>query len=293
MTTDEDSAGRQIEVADRCGFCFGVRRAIEMAEQTLASGGRVYSLGPVIHNPQEIARLESLGLQVIKDIDEAEPGVLIIRSHGVSPATAEAAQARGMTLVDATCPLVKRAQSLAEKLHAEGYEVVVIGDAEHPEVKAILGYAPGATVVASEAELEPLAGRQRVGVVSQTTQSPEGFRRLTAALAGRFRGQELRVCVTTCNATVERQAAAMELALCVDVMFVLGGRNSANTRELARLCETTGVPTYHLETAAELEEAMVADRRRVGVTAGASTPRWVVERFIERVKSLDATAGRG
>lgn len=279
---------RTIELAADSGFCFGVRRAIEMAEQTLARGGAVYSLGPVIHNPQEIRRLEGLGLRVISTIDQAGPGLLIVRSHGISPETADAAKAKGLELVDATCPLVKRAQSLAQKLSDEGYSVIIVGDARHPEVEAILGCAPGATVVAGVEELAPVAGMARVGVVSQTTQSPKRFWELASELARRFEGRELRVFNTICSATVDRQAAAMELARRVDVMFVLGGRNSANTCQLARLCEQTGVPTYHLETAEELSGEALAKRRRVGVTAGASTPQWVVEQFIERVKALDS-----
>jgi len=277
---------RTIELAANSGFCFGVRRAIEMAEKTLSRGGRVYSLGPVIHNPQEIARLERLGLQVVSAVGEAEKGLLIIRSHGIDPETSEAAKARGLELVDATCPLVKRAQNLAQKLHDEGYSVVIAGDAQHPEVEAILGYAPGATVVAAPADLEAVLAQPRV--VSQTTRSPAEYRTLTAELARRFAGHELRIFHTICSATVDRQESAMELARRVDVMFVLGGRNSSNTRQLARLCQEAGVPSYHLETAEELTTEILSGRRRVGITAGASTPDWVVREFIERIKTLDA-----
>ena len=282
------SGSRTVELAANSGFCFGVRRAIEMAEKTLARGGPVYSLGPVIHNPQEIRRLEQMGLRVVVGIDEIDQGVVIVRSHGISPETADAARARGLELVDATCPLVKRAQSLAQKLHEEGYSVVVVGDARHPEIEAVLGHAPGAIVIGGMDDLEPVVGLARVGVVSQTTQSPERFREVTGEIARGFRGQELRVFVTICTATVERQTAAMELARRVDVMFVLGGRNSANTRQLTRLCEGAGVRTHHLETADELTADVLAGSRRVGVSAGASTPKWVVQEFIDRVKSLDA-----
>ena len=231
MNADHDKL--TIEIAESSGFCFGVRRAIELAERTLQQGGAVYSLGPVIHNPQETARLEELGLKVIKSIDEAAPGgVLVIRSHGIGPATADAARQKGLTLVDATCPLVKRAQKLAQKLYSEDYRVAIIGDGGHPEVVAILGHAPGATVVAGEADLPPLMAAERLGVVSQTTESPERFRSLTGRLAEGFCGHELRIFHTICSATMDRQAAAMELAARVDVMFVLGGRNSANTRQL-------------------------------------------------------------
>lgn len=289
-----DQHGRSIEVAESSGFCFGVRRAIELAERTLKQGGAVYSLGPVIHNPQETARLETLGLKVISSIDETESpageskGVLVIRSHGIEPKTAEAARKKGLTLVDATCPLVKRAQKLAQKLYDEDYRVAIIGDAKHPEVVAILGHAPGAVVVGGEDDLPGLFAAERLGIVSQTTESPERFRKLTAQLAGSFRGHELRIFHTICSATMDRQAAAMELAGRVDVMFVLGGRNSANTRQLARLCARSGVPTHHLETADELQPSMVEGCRRIGVTAGASTPQWLVEEFIERIKTMRA-----
>ncbi len=280
---------KSVEIATNSGFCFGVKRAIELAEATLKRGGRVYSLGPVIHNPQEIARLEALGLRVIAEVDEAEDGVVIIRSHGINPATAEAARQKGLELVDATCPLVRRAQNLAGKLHEEGYAVVIVGDAEHPEVEAILGYAPGATVIAGPEEVEKVTGSPKLGVVSQTTKSPKEFREITSQIARRFEGHELRVFQTICNATVDRQSAALELAGRVEVMFVLGGRNSSNTRQLASLCEKAGVQTYHLERAEELTPEMVAGLRTIGVTAGASTPEWVVREFIERVKSLDAS----
>jgi 4-hydroxy-3-methylbut-2-enyl diphosphate reductase len=280
---------KTVEIATNSGFCFGVKRAIELAEETLGRGGRVYSLGPVIHNPQEIARLEALGLLVIAEVGEAEDGVVIIRSHGINPETAEAARRKGLELVDATCPLVRRAQNLAGKLHEEGYSVAIVGDAAHPEVEAILGYAPGATVIAGPAEVGKVVSCPRLGVVSQTTQSPKEFREITSQMARQFEGHELRVFQTICNATVDRQSAALELAGRVEVMFVLGGRNSANTRQLASLCESAGVRTFHLERADELSPEMVAGRATIGVTAGASTPDWVVREFIERVKNLDAS----
>ncbi len=289
MAEKRGAGGRTVELAEGSGFCFGVERAIEIVERTLATGNRVYSLGPVIHNPQEIARLESLGLRVIHSIDEVEEGMLIVRSHGVSPATAQAARDKGLELVDATCPLVKRAQRLAQQLHEEGYRVIIVGDARHPEVEAIVGHAPGAAVVADAAQLSGSVRSPRVGVVSQTTKPPEAYRAITGEIARTFQGHELRVFHTICSATVDRQRAARDLSRRVDVMFVLGGRNSANTRQLAKLCRETGVETYHLETAEELAEAMLAGRERVGITAGASTPEWLVERFMARVKSLDST----
>jgi len=286
---EEIRAGaRMIELAENSGFCFGVRRAIQMAEKTLLAGGRVHSLGPVIHNPQETSRLERMGLRVVDSVDEISEGVLIIRSHGLSPEITEAAKAKGLELVDATCPLVKRAQSLAEMLHDEGYTVVIVGDAKHPEVEAILGHAPGAVVVSGRESLERILSQPRLGIVSQTTQSPKQYREIAAAIAKAFQGHELRVFHTICSATVDRQAAAIDLAARVDVMFVLGGRNSSNTRQLARLCSSTGVPTHLLETADELTREMLGEQLRIGVTAGASTPAWVVEQFIDRVKNLDA-----
>ncbi|HUU43392.1 MAG TPA: 4-hydroxy-3-methylbut-2-enyl diphosphate reductase, partial [Planctomycetota bacterium] len=221
--------------ADKSGFCFGVKRAIEMARQQCETGKRVYSLGPLIHNPQVIERLREDGLTVIDSPDEAEGGTVVIRSHGAPTSLIAELRARGLEVVDATCPLVKRAQERAVALARDGYAVVIVGDPRHPEVRAMLADVGEATVVEEEPPAT-LASAKRVGVIAQTTQAPESFRHVVHRLLD-FDFDELRVYNTICQATVDRQRAALDLAGSgdVDVMFVLGGRNSANTGRLAQL----------------------------------------------------------
>jgi 4-hydroxy-3-methylbut-2-enyl diphosphate reductase len=255
-----------------------------MAVQHCGSSKKICSLGPLIHNPQVIERLRQQGLKVIDSIDEADSGTVVIRSHGAPTAVVDELTARGLTVVDATCPLVKRAQERARELARAGYAVVIVGEEKHPEVQAILADIGEACVV-EDSPPEKLKDARRVGVIAQTTQTPGTFRHAVAALL-EFDFDELRVFNTICSATVDRQHAALELAKRVDVMFVLGGKNSANTERLAQLCQATGVPTYHLETAAELTGAMTAGRRTVGVTAGASTPDWVIDEFVRALEAI-------
>ena len=278
----------KIILAAKRGFCFGVRRAIELATATARSGRPTFSLGPLIHNPQEIERLRGLGVEVVEGLEEVPGGTVIIRSHGAPPEVVEEAHRRGLTVVDATCPLVKNAQQQARRLTEAGYRVLVVGDADHPEVKALVAHAPGARVIAPEdRSLSSLSlpPRARIGVVAQTTQSPEAFRRVLHRLL-EMDFEELRIANTICLATVEREACARELAREVEVMFVVGGYNSANTRRLAETCRAEGIPVYHLESAREIEPNWFAGRSRVGITAGASTPDWVLEEFVERLRNL-------
>lgn len=273
-----------MQLADKCGFCFGVRRAIDLASQQCDTGRKVYSLGPLIHNPQVIERLHADGLTVITSPEEADSGVVVIRSHGAPTSVIEALKRRGLEVIDATCPLVKRAQERARELARDGYAVVILGEPEHPEVRAILDDIGPATVVEDRPPTS-LRTARRVGVIAQTTQTPEAFRKVVAGLS-EFDFEELRVYNTICSATVDRQQAALGLARRVDVMFVLGGRNSANTARLAQLCEAAGVPTFHLETVAELTTQMTTGKQTAGVTAGASTPDWIIREFVKRLESI-------
>lgn len=278
----------EIMVAPNSGFCFGVRRAIEMAEQAVASGEKVFSLGPLIHNPQVIERLRKAGLEPVEDVSELPPGKVIIRSHGVHPDILETLAAGSFETIDATCPLVKKAQQAAELLNREGYTVLILGEPNHPEVKGLLGHAPGAIVVNPDGGLPDLPPRARLGVVAQTTQYPADFRQIVEKIV-RNDFEEVRVFNTICDATVMRQKAAVALARDVDIMFVLGGRNSANTNHLAQICRATRVETHHLETADELDESWLEGRRRVGITAGASTPEWLIEDFVSTITELAGT----
>ena len=277
-----------IEVAEGSGVCFGVRRALELAEKAIAEGHGVCCLGPLIHNPQEVARLAAKGFRVIELLEEAAPqGTLLIRSHGLQPGVVAEARRQGLRIIDATCPLVRRVHTLAAELQEQGYQVVVAGDAAHPEVRAIQGHAPAAVVVGGIEAVRQLRLTGRVALVAQTTFSPEEFRRVAAELVVRDL-HEVRVIHTICAATVDRQRAAAELAGRVDVMFVIGGRNSANTNRLADLCAARGVTTYHVEQADEVQAEHLRGRRRVGVVAGASTPQWIIDAVCARIRALQS-----
>ena len=274
-----------MKLANNSGFCFGVRRAMEMAHKALAEGGRIYSYGPLIHNPQEIEILSRDGVHVVETPEDVPAGsYFIIRSHGAGPQILKRAAERGLRIIDATCPLVKRAQNKAQFLYESGFDVVVVGQKTHPEVEAILSYAPNAVVIEAEEEAERYATQSgRVGVIAQTTQSPQSYRKILGILLTK-RFSEMTIFNTICDATVNRQEATLEVAGLVDVMFVLGGHNSANTARLAQICRESGVETYHLETYKELDESSLRNKRAIGVTAGASTPDWVIKEFISELE---------
>jgi len=275
----------EIFLADKAGFCFGVKRAINTAFEA-AGKARVYCLGPLIHNPQEVERLRQAGVETVEVFDSLKPrDTLIIRSHGVSPGVLAQARDMGLTIIDLTCPFVGKAQSDAEALQREGYQVVVVGEKKHPEVQSILGYAGDSAVVVEKAEdVERVKLQSRLGVVAQTTQSYGNFSEIVLTLL-RI-SKELKVFNTICNSTKERQEAARILARQVDAMLVVGGRNSANTSRLADLCRQEGKPTYHIEVAEEIRPEWLEGVAKIGVTAGASTPDWVVEGVIEKLKQV-------
>jgi 4-hydroxy-3-methylbut-2-enyl diphosphate reductase len=280
----------EVRLARKRGFCFGVEDAIELAQRTVEAHppGKVVALGPVIHNPQVVQDLERAGLNQSGDLEKLEAGTtVLIRSHGAGPDTYARAAERSLDIVDATCVLVKRAQTVVRQLHEEGYRVVMIGDANHPEVRGVIGYAPDVIVVDSAENLdEILPKRERLGIVAQTTHAPEHVAQMIGAIAARpFR--ELKVVNTLCLEVVRRQEAVGELCSEVDVMFVLGGLHSANTRELARICHEAGLPTYHLESWDQFGPEMIAGHRVAGVTAGASTPDYIINEFVEKLRASE------
>lgn len=279
----------EVKLAETRGFCFGVEDAIELAEQSLEEHGsdQLVALGPVIHNRQVVERLEEKGLNQSGDLETIQEGsTVLIRSHGASPATLQRAAERKLDIVDATCVLVKRAQNVVKQLHEEGYKVVMIGDPNHPEVRGVIGYAPDVLVVDKGDDLEALIPyRERLGIVAQTTHAPEHVAEMIGEIAKRpFR--ELKIVNTLCLEVTRRQEAAVALCSEVDVMFVLGGLHSANTRELARLCREERTETYHLETWDDFDPAMVKGKTAAGVTAGASTPENVINTFAEKLRAL-------
>jgi (E)-4-hydroxy-3-methyl-but-2-enyl pyrophosphate reductase len=274
----------EVILAEKAGFCFGVQRAINTAFKA-AGEGRVFCLGPLIHNPQEVSRLRKAGVETVEDFSELRPGdSLIIRSHGVPPAVLARARDKGLTIIDLTCPFVAKAQQHAQSLDREGYRVVVVGEKKHPEVQSILGYAgENAVVVERPEDLDQLDLQGRLGVVAQTTQSYGNFSGIVLELLRL--SKELKVFNTICSSTKERQDATRVLASRVDVMIVVGGRNSANTSRLVSLSREAGKPTYHVEVVDEIRSEWLKGVRTVGVTAGASTPGWVIDAVLARLQA--------
>lgn len=274
----------EVILAEKAGFCFGVQRAINTAFKA-AGEGKVYCLGPLIHNPQEVSRLREAGVETVEDFSGLRSGdSLIIRSHGVPPAVLEKAREQGLIIIDLTCPFVAKAQQHARSLSREGYRVVVVGEKKHPEVQSILGYAGADPVVVERSEdIDQLELHGRLGIVAQTTQSYGNFSEIVLRLLRL--SNELKVFNTICSSTKERQEATRVLASRVDVMIVVGGRNSANTSRLVSLSREAGKPTYHVEVVDEIRSEWLKDARTVGVTAGASTPGWVIDAVLERLRS--------
>lgn len=278
-------------VAEKAGACFGVERALRMAldaaATTTADGkpAQVHTLGPLIHNPIVVEDLAARGVTPIRDVAEAEPdSTVLLRTHGVTPQTEEAARATGATVLDATCPFVKKCHRDAATLAKEGYQVIVVGEEGHPEVEGTAAYAPGAVVVGSVDELAALDVKRRVGIVVQTTQTAQLLKDVVSALVDRC--EELRVFNTICEATHERQDAALALAQRVDVMVVIGGKNSANTCHLAEICAAACAKTHHIEQASEIEPAWLEGAATIGVTAGASTPQAHIEAVVRALEEL-------
>jgi 4-hydroxy-3-methylbut-2-enyl diphosphate reductase len=287
----------EVLVADKKGFCFGVKHAISLAEKLLLEGKKVYCLGDLIHNKQVVQRLSEAGLEVVDNLDQIPTGwasekteksqipTVLIRSHGCRPELVEEVNNRGLNLVDATCILVKHAQKLVSKLYQQGYQVIIVGDPNHPEVQGAIGYAPDVTVIETEKDLKRMPETGKLAVISQTTHSAKDFGRIVGLIA--MRGyEEIKVVNTICRETARRQESAINLCQKVEVMFVLGSRHSANTRELANLCLRNGVDTYHLQNWQEFSPDFIKGKTRAGVTAGASTPDWIIEEFVENLKEL-------
>ncbi len=276
----------EIRVAKTAGFCFGVKRAINLAEDCAGGGdGDIYTLGPIIHNPQVVKKLEESNVYARNDLDDVDSGTVIIRSHGVRLDEYESASEKGLSVVDATCPFVKKAQENVSRLLEEGYKIIVVGEEEHPEVQGLVSYGgKNVTVAVSVDELKALPRSGKIGIVAQTTQNIATLEAITAFCLSR--ASEVKVFNTICNATTLRQAESLDLAGEVDVMIVVGGKNSANTKRLAELCRPIQKRTYHIETACEIDEKWFEGAEIVGVTAGASSPRWIIEEVITTLEGL-------
>lgn len=275
-----------IEIAAHAGVCYGVERALAMAQDAGEHAPKpVRTLGPLIHNPLVVRDLAQAGVESIDAPEQLSEGTVVIRAHGVIPAVIEDARARGLHVLDATCPYVKRVHAAAEKLCREGYRLIVVGESGHPEVEGIMGHADGrACVVSCASDVAALDISGRVGMVVQTTQTVSQLNEVIDAVLPH--ASELRIVNTICRATSERQAAARELAARVDVMVVVGGKNSGNTRRLAQICRENCAATHHIEDAKELEPAWFDRVQHIGITAGASTPQAHIECAVHAISSL-------
>jgi 4-hydroxy-3-methylbut-2-enyl diphosphate reductase len=280
----------RIERAARTGFCFGVRRAINQLERLTAARGGVETLGAVVHNQQVLQRLADIGVKVVRNVGDIRGDCVVTSSHGVAPEVEEAIRARGIHVISTTCPFVQRAQVAARRLAESGFFVIVYGDAQHPEVTGILGWARGQGLATLDekpiAVLDKLP--RRIGILSQTTQVPAHFVAFAKKIIdiALVKDAEIRIIDTICHDIRQRQAAALELAHRADLMLVVGGRFSANTNRLAELCADV-TETHHIETAAEIDPAWLKGKQLVGVTAGASTDERTVDEVIKRLEELD------
>lgn len=278
----------EIKIAEYCGFCYGVKRAVEMAEKATADRINGATLGPLIHNPQFIAELEAKGIACKDDLDQFTAGeTVIFRSHGVGPEVYEKAEAKQLNIIDATCPNVRMAQKKAFQAAQDGYLPIIVGEKNHPEVKSIKKWAgENAIVVEYLKDISEVPQKDKYAVIIQTTFELQKFEEILAALQKEREG-EYRVERTICLATSQRQNAAMKLAGEVDAFIVIGGRNSANTRHLYELVASKCPKAYHIETAAELEQEMFRDCIKIGITAGASTPDRLIKEAIVAMENMD------
>ncbi|HEY6057425.1 MAG TPA: 4-hydroxy-3-methylbut-2-enyl diphosphate reductase [Candidatus Limnocylindrales bacterium] len=280
---------REVRIAERTGFCYGVREAIDKAKEAAAAGKTTHTLGQVVHNEGVIRDLHALGIETVDVLDDVARGAaVVIRAHGVRPDVMARAESRGLEVIDGTCTWVIQEQREIVKLVEEGYTIVLLGTPRHPEVVGLLGFAPDAIVVDDEADWERIPRRKKMALMSQSTQPPWKFEKLAAYMVGR--SHELKIVNSVCPVTIRRQEDTLAIAREVDVMVVVGGRSSANTKELTRLCEIAGTPAIQIESANDLDDPSVFEGAAVvGVTGGTSTPIEDLQAVAERVLDLAGT----
>ena len=277
----------KVLLADEYGFCFGVERAVEMVEEAVAAGETVRSLGPLIHNKQEMQRLAHEGVTAITEPVQIQRGeTAVIRAHGVTPGVQKELEEKASKVVDATCPFVTRVQRLASRAAAKGRHVVVVGSPDHPEMIGVKGYAPDhAFVIKDETEVADLPRLKHPLVVAQTTIKAKTFFDTAEAIKGHT-DDEVEIVNTICSATRDRQEAARALAGMVDAFYIIGGRHSSNSVKLLAVCKEQCEKSFLIETEEEINDADLVGVEQVGVTAGASTPEWLIQRVVQHLESL-------
>jgi (E)-4-hydroxy-3-methyl-but-2-enyl pyrophosphate reductase len=279
----------EVRIAKRTGFCYGVREAIDKAKESAATGKLTHTLGQVVHNEGVIQELQHIGVRSVDTLDDVDHGAaVVIRAHGVKPEVFERAESRGLEVIDGTCTWVIQEQRQLQELVEDGYTIVLLGTPRHPEVVGLLGFAPDAIVVDEEEDWDRIPRRKRMALITQSTQPPWKFEKLAAYLVSR--AHEVKILNTVCPVTIKRQEDTLETARDVDLMVVVGGRHSANTKELTRLCQIVGTRAVQVENARDLDDASVFDGAAVvGVTGGTSTPIEDLRDVAERILRLAGT----
>lgn len=289
MVTAQSSRPRakrkyKVVLAEAYGYCFGVRRAVEIVEKVRREReGNLTTLGPIIHNPQVVAKHQDMGIGFCTNLEDIQDGIVVMSAHGVPPTTIDRAKERGLGIVDVTCPFVTKVHNAVQRFAQEGYDIVILGDKGHTEVKGVIGSVEAVggryTVVSDPADISNVGAPRKVGVVTQTTQRAEAFATLVGELTKVC--YEVRAVNTICGATDELQASATELSGKVDMVLVIGGKNSANTKRLRDIIEAQGTPAHHIETVDEVAEEWLEGVETVGLTAGASTPDFVIDEILD------------
>lgn len=274
----------RIIVAKKAGFCFGVKRAIDITF-TLAKEAKkgVFTYGPLIHNPQVVEELRQKDIHTVNDLSSSAIKTLIIRTHGVAPEVYADTKKMGYTVIDATCPFVKKAQNFTTILRDEGYQVLIIGDEKHPEVQGLIGFAGSDVIIAKDAEHLPRVKR-KVGIIVQTTQSFEIFRKIVLQVIEKAR--EVKIYNTICDSTIQRVKETKELGKKVGLMIIVGGKNSSNTNQLVNLSLEVCDKVYHIETAGEVAGKWFEGIRKVGISGGASTPQWIIDDVVKKIREI-------
>lgn len=273
----------EIIIAKTAGFCFGVDRAIKKLDEAVAEKETaVYTIGPIIHNKNVMAHYAARGVGIIEEIDELTAGaVAVIRSHGVGKDCYEALARKGARVIDATCPYVKKVQQIVRRCYEEGYQILIVGDAHHPEVIGVNGWCGNeAVIINSKKDVLNLQNYDKICIVAQTTMIEAVFAQIIEAVEEKF--PHARVHNTICSATEERQSEAAKIAQHTDAMIVIGDRKSSNTKKLAEICRMHNEKVYEIESAAQIDESIFFNNDKIGITAGASTPAWIIKEVAEK-----------
>ncbi len=281
----------KIVTAKHSGFCFGVKRSVGLAQKALKEAKKpLYSLGPIIHNNNVIRQLEKDGLKVVSDLANIKKGTMVIRTHGLTPKQIEQIKEKGLEIIDTTCPYVKASQRICQKLVKEGIKPVIVGDRGHAEIQSLLGFSRGQAAVVNgrgEVDLNKIEYK-KIGLVAQTTLSKEKYKKIIS-LIPENKFEEVKVFNTICNDASLRQACVKEVAKGSDLVLIIGGKHSANTRRLYDICCSLGVETYHIESADELKKSWFKDKKKIALAGGASTPDWIIKEVSEAIRRMSIT----